>query len=991
MAYCAFISYCHADERHARWLHTWLERYRVPKKFVGTISEQHAVERPARLKPIYRDGDEASAGQGLKDHIRAALADSRNLIVICSPHAVRSGWVDDEIRHFQSLGRGDRVFCLIVDGDPNAADGPTQCMPQALRPQHDETRFDALAADMRPGRDKARIAALRIVSGLLDMRFDELRQREQERRVRVLSLITAGAVSLSAAMVLLAVVAFQQKTKADLGEREAVMAKDQAEQRRLEAVEARDQEAQQRRKANDARIEAIERQKDAESANAAAQAARALAEQRRRETRVQFEDATLQRLALQSKAMLSGERAGGALMAARVALAGLAIKPRADQLATLQAAQNDASIRAWEVPAGSISAIALSPDGGLVVTASGNALSRYRLRFWNVQEPNIGMPVGADIQLENYVTSLAFSPDGRRVIAADSDGLINQWDLASRRAVAPAVSQLKGTWLRRIAISPTGDRWLTGAADNNNLVLWTTTAGGYEPRRLAGATGGVPGVAFSPDGTLVAAGGEDRAIRLWNSSTGQPRGTVVDAHEGRVTSLAFSPDGRFIASSGHDKTVRLWRVGPGGLTLQLRIDDAGNGLDHLAYSPDGLRVAAAAQDGYVRVWDARTGKALGVPLVGHRGTVRSVSFTPDGNRIVSGGFDGTVRIWDGHGAVNSAVALGGIDLGVVGMSFAPGAGDHRLAAVGIDGTLRQWDTGTGQAVGTLIQVPRHVGFNAVTYSADGRRLLTVSGDNVIRVWDAESGRAVLPLLRGPIARGSAVATSRDGKLVASATDGGHVTVWHADTGREAHRLGPLRDQVWSVGFSPDGQRLAASGAKGLFVLWQLPTGQPVYEAPEAANSALPSLAFSPDGRYIATANRQRNTLNLWDARTGRPIARPFLGHDLSVNAVAFSHDSRFIAGSGGDLNVRLWDAESGEPVGAPIPTGVMASAVAFSADGQRLAYGITKHAIQVQDGPAAWARLLCRRLTRNMSRDEWKQYVGKGWDYVAQCPGLPGP
>ena len=1006
----AFISYNHADERHAKWLHAWLESYRVPKKLVGTTSEQYAFERPARLRPIYRDRDESSAGQSLDKHIKAELGNSRNLIVICSPNAVASRWVDPEIRHFQSLGRSDRIVCLIVDGDPNANSGPTRCIPTALFSSQGESGVDAIAGDIRPGKDKPRIAALRLAAGLLDVRFDELRQRDQERRVRQLWTAFGVALALLVVMGLLAFfalhergvaqkqtgVANEQKAEA---QKQTGIANDQKEEAKKQTVVANEQRAEaqiQTRIAETQKGVADEKRREAERATTQAKAAEDLAKQRQieaqnaqRATRVQFEDATLRRLAVESKSMLEGTRAGGTLMAVRVALAGLAIKPRSDQFGTLQAAivAGDASLRAWDVPGETVGAVAYSPDGKLIVAITRSRTSDDHLRFWRADN---GEPIGAAIPLGAYVPGLAFSADGLRVITADSKGTIAQWDIATRQP-AGTPSRLEGIGFSRIAVSPTGDRWVTAASGSNVLALWSPSGSGHSPRPLHGHTDTVRGAAFSPDGQRIVSSSDDTTIRVWDANTGQPIGEPILGHTGWVTSVAFSPDGQTIVSGSHDGTVRLWRLGP-DRPVELRIDNAGYGIDHVRFSPDGQRVAAAAQDGFVRVWDAGTRKAMGAALAGHRGPVSDIAFAPDGSRIVSGGKDGSVRLWDGHGVAHGTLVLDGHKAQVNSIAFAPGTNDHRLAATDFDGTLRQWDADTGKAVGTLIQVPR-ASLNAVVYSADGTRLITASADGVVRVWNAETGRAALPPLRGHSVRANTVAASRNGKLIASGDESGQVILWDATTGQLVRRMGPVRGPVWSVGFSPDAQRVAASGGTdGLFAMWGTVSGELIYQSAEVAKSAFPNLAFSPDGRYVATSNRAQATLKLRDAHSGRPIERVFLGHGLSVEAVAFSADGRFIASGSMDQSVRLWDVETGDPIGAATPFAGLNSSLAFSADGQRLAQsGTVEGTIHVWDGPAAWARLHCQRLTRNLSVAEWDQYVGKGFDYVKQCPDLPGP
>ena len=227
--YWAFISYNHADEQHARWLHRRLESYRLPKRLVGTLAEAGGFTRPASLRPVYRDRDEVSADPNLGTHLQRALEDSRNLIVICSPNTARSRWVDQEVRHYCSLGRAHRVFCLIVDGPDDGA--VAQWMPASLTADI-AAGIEPLAADARPRKDGRKLASLRLIAAMVDARFDELRQREQEQRVRRLTLAVAVTLVLLAVVGFLALDAFRQR---GVAQQQAAL----AENRRQLAEDAR--------------------------------------------------------------------------------------------------------------------------------------------------------------------------------------------------------------------------------------------------------------------------------------------------------------------------------------------------------------------------------------------------------------------------------------------------------------------------------------------------------------------------------------------------------------------------------------------------------------------------------------------------------------------------------------------------------------------------------------------------------------------------------
>ncbi|MBS0578353.1 MAG: tetratricopeptide repeat protein [Proteobacteria bacterium] len=199
--YWAFLSYSHRDAKWTGWLHRALESYRPPKTLVGTRTARGAV--PRRLAPVFRDREELATATDLGSILRQALADSICQIVVCSPAAAKSRWVNEEILAFKRLGREDRIFCLIVDGEPNATDMPgredEECFPPALRFHLDaegnlsDRRTEPIAADARPGKDGKTNAKLKLIAGVLAVNFDLLRRREQTRRNRRLVAIATAA------------------------------------------------------------------------------------------------------------------------------------------------------------------------------------------------------------------------------------------------------------------------------------------------------------------------------------------------------------------------------------------------------------------------------------------------------------------------------------------------------------------------------------------------------------------------------------------------------------------------------------------------------------------------------------------------------------------------------------------------------------------------------------------------------------------------------
>ena len=213
--FLAFISYAHRDARWARWAHRALETYRLPHGL-------SLAGRGRRLGRVFLDRSELATSANLSDRIEEALVGSANLLVICSPAARASRWVNEEVRRFRAMGRGDRIFCLLVDGDPARADEKGCFPPALLEVAPGEAAPEPLAADVRPNADRPADARLKLIAGLIDVPFDALRRREAARRQRALAIV--AGVSLALLLVMAGLT-----TAALISRAEAVRQRDTAE------------------------------------------------------------------------------------------------------------------------------------------------------------------------------------------------------------------------------------------------------------------------------------------------------------------------------------------------------------------------------------------------------------------------------------------------------------------------------------------------------------------------------------------------------------------------------------------------------------------------------------------------------------------------------------------------------------------------------------------------------------------------------------------
>jgi tetratricopeptide (TPR) repeat protein len=236
--YRAFISYSHRDRALGEWLHRALETYRVPKRLVGQATRMGKV--PARIAPVFRDREELPTATNLGEVINEALRESAALIVLCSPEAARSRWVNEEILTYKRLGRGDRILALIIGGEPNASDklGETaeECFPEALRyklgPDGElgQQREEPVAADLRPDGDGKGAAKLKLIAGILGVGYDQLRRRDQQRRQRRLVGIAAASLvgALVAAGLMVDAMLARQEAEAERVRAEAALEESQA-------------------------------------------------------------------------------------------------------------------------------------------------------------------------------------------------------------------------------------------------------------------------------------------------------------------------------------------------------------------------------------------------------------------------------------------------------------------------------------------------------------------------------------------------------------------------------------------------------------------------------------------------------------------------------------------------------------------------------------------------------------------------------------------
>ena len=597
---------------------------------------------------------------------------------------------------------------------------------------------------------------------------------------------------------------------------------------------------------------------------------------------------------------------------------------------------------------GQVDDVDVSPDGRLAVSSSSTNSSDHKddsARVWELPSGRLVRRLRHD---SDGVGSVLFSPDGRRVVTttdADAFDPATVWDVRSGKRV----TGLGGEGEERLpAWSPDG-RLI--ATDSSGVTVWDATTGralrrfpvggdfpeelAFSPdgRRLAVAGDGVafiatlgaaklvrlPGrhdlfdslhsVRFCPDGTCVVTASGDRTARVW-SLGGRERATLR-GHTANVTSASLSRDGRYVVTTSEDSTARVWSRHSGAELAVLRGHDGEVTGAHFLGA--GNRVFTTSVDGTGRVWDPGV-----IVLPGDRDVLQDATFSPDGRGVATAGFDGT-KLWTAGGRLRARLE-------------GPEASTHETVTYSPDGQRLLIEQDTVSLFTAAGKRLRWFGFDLdyPAFSPDSK-LVAVGDVGAIALLDARTGRDFGKL---KVDRRTAVfkpVFSPDGQLIAApgARTGAHV--WDLRSRRRTHDLN-APEFIDTVAFSPDGRQLATSGdsAKALRV-WDLGTRQNVVL--DTYPTGVREMAYSPDGKLIASVAPGERRVHVHDADTRERIS--VLVHDTQTSHAGFSPDSRLLITVSDQATALLWEARTGRLVSTLTDHTDTVETARFSPDGRR--------------------------------------------------------
>ena len=623
------------------------------------------------------------------------------------------------------------------------------------------------------------------------------------------------------------------------------------------------------------------------------------------------------------------------------------------------------------------------PPGRLVAARSYNILDFFDTRTGRQSGPSIAIDPGG---------GLIASADGALVATGSQDGDVTLWNVATREREGPPlrVGHRPGIPAfspdSRLLVTPAGGYAVTTPMDTAESVrVWDVAT--HEPvdLPLAGHTAPVNAAAFSPDGHILATGGNDSTVVLHDAATGATLGRLATGTY--VYRLEFSPDGKRLGVGTQAGDSQIFDVATETRLASL----PGSGVvSTLLFSPDGRRIATLSDT--VQFWDAVTFEPIGAPMDPEIGPVGG-AFSPDGRTLAITGASGVVGLWDPDGHARIAEPIPGSS--PFGGVFSP---DGKVIAVPDFDHVTAYSAASLKPIGRPLPVPTGPRVHGLTllgqvaFTPNGQVVAVSGSTRTIQLYKVATLEPIgepIPLDFPP----ASLAFSPDGDLLAVGSSSDTVTLVDV----ESRAPGPPQRLGFTafvfVSFSPDGRRLVAgSGSGSGGVIFDL-TKQPLIRRLDSGPVGdIVAAAFSPDGHTAATGTLN-GTVQFRDARTFEPLGAPVASNDGPVLRLTFSPDGSLLAAGDFSLSssssTRLIDVATRQPIGDAFPG--VSGYVSFSPDGTTVAMSSPSGTLLWDLDIAIWRERACQIAGRNLTVLEMRKYLPNDSGASPTCSRFPAP
>ncbi|OCB90484.1 WD40 repeat-like protein [Sanghuangporus baumii] len=593
-------------------------------------------------------------------------------------------------------------------------------------------------------------------------------------------------------------------------------------------------------------------------------------------------------------------------------------------------------IKVFEGPGSTVTSVTFSPDGRRIVSGCRGAA----IHIWDAYTGElVAGPINGH---RGEVWSVAFSPVGKYIASGSRDATVRVWDSTTGKLASGPFEGHEDA-VTSVSFSVDGKRVVSGS-DDSTIRVWDVRSGSIVSDPYRGHTDRVTSVMFSPNGKHVVSGSRDKTIHLWSVETGKLVSGPFEGHTKAVMSVAVSPDGKHIVSGSLDKTIRVWNA-YGRRHVLNTFKGHMDGVMSVAYSRDGKFIVSGSQDRTAGVWDAESGEITSGPFKGHSLCVQSVAFSSDGKRVISGSTDTTIRMWDCSDDNHNSGPLKGHTESVLSVAFST---DGKSVVSGSrDRSVRVWDIASRDL--SLGPLRGHASWvMSMTYWSDGKHIVSGASDKKIRVWDVETGRSASGTIENTDAVTAVAFTPKNGRRVVSVSRDGSIRVWDVGSGKLV--TGPFhghRGWVSSIAISPNGKRFASGSGDKTICIWDTDSARLVAGPFRGHTCAVRCVTFSPSGRFVASGSND-GTVRIWNANNGKLVLNPVKEHTEFITSIAFSADGKRIVSGSNDTSICIWDSNTGKLVAGPLRGhGERVTSVAFSPDGNHIVSGSDDRTVRI--------------------------------------------
>lgn len=625
-----------------------------------------------------------------------------------------------------------------------------------------------------------------------------------------------------------------------------------------------------------------------------------------------------------------------------------------------------------------INDVAFSPDGKLLMAAGPDG----ELIRWTVSEPStLGVRLPGHTGAVNHVT---FALENRLAASVGADNNVRIWDFVQDAPTSKELS-IKEPNLMRAVLSPDGRRLATLHWGKTLTVLDVNSEQTIASKTLTDfAEGPFYALAYSPSGKLLASGSGAGRVRIWNAMDLTPYGDVLDLGT-YVHTVAFDPSGSVLAVGMGSGTIQLWELSAGVQKLK-PLQGHGADVTSLTFSADGKVLASASRDNMIRLWDVSAGVALaGFEPLEHRG-VTAVALDRSGRWLASGSSEGDLRLWDlsSRTGIGEALPYGPNRVA----ALAVNTSGNTLAVADLNGRLSLWNVPARTLKLPLIKV--HDSRALLLYfSKDDQEIISSDQYSQICFTQVSFEKKSCSSIRELVGDGGAIFPSPDGNVLASRSKDGIVRLWSAHSFKPmgesfVERVNPSEALSWSS----DSQMLgAACGTMSTTMcLWTIgSTSTPLKVSVGAPGIA--NMAFKLDQKIVAVGGWD-NLVWLWDLTSTPKRREPFRGHIGPVQRVLFSPNGRILSSTADrDHLIRLWDVEGSGVFNTALKGNqTTITSLAFSGDSKLLVSGADGGLIVLWDlSETSWRERACRMANRNLTKEEWIDYVGDSKPFELLC------